>query len=296
MTPPPFTVVTVLHDSAAPLRALLASLAAHHDPPPPVVAADSGSRDDGAHVARAAGATVVDLPGNPGFGAANNAALERVTTPVTVLCNPDVEVRDDALSRLAAAASAQDALHVPRLVGRDGRVEDSAHPVPGGAAGLVAAVLPPRALPRPARERLQPWRAAPGAAPRRVGWAIAACVAARTQTLRELGPFDPAAFLFYEDLDLCLRAAQTGRPTILHPGLTVVHAGRHSTGPALGPAHEQQARRRREVVRARLGTRALALDDAAQALTFATRAAVKGLAGAGARERAQLRALRAARR
>jgi hypothetical protein len=50
-------------------------------------------------------------------------------------------------------------------------------------------------------------------------------------------------------------------------------------------------------VRARLGRRALALDDAAQALTFATRIAARAaLRRDAARERGQLAALRAARR
>jgi hypothetical protein len=53
----------------------------------------------------------------------------------------------------------------------------------------------------------------------------------------------------------------------------VVHHGGHATGPALGArAFDLRARRRREVVGARLGARALAVDDAAQALTFGTRA------------------------
>lgn len=57
------------------------------------------------------------------------------------------------------------------------------------------------------------------------------------------------------------------------------------------------ARRRREVVGRDLGSRALVLDDAAQALTFATRVAGRCLLGRDAgRERAQLRALAAARR
>jgi GT2 family glycosyltransferase len=121
-----------------------------------------------------------------------------------------------------------------------------------------------------------------------VGWAIAACVAARTSLLRRLGPFDPGAFLFYEDLELCLRARAAGAPTILHPELALRHTGGHSAGRAVA----LKATRRREVVGASLGARALAIDDAAQALTFLTRAAV-------GRRRAEnieeLRALRAAR-
>jgi GT2 family glycosyltransferase len=146
-------------------------------------------------------------------------------------------------------------------------------------------------LPARAAERLEPWRSTN---PKRVGWAIAACLAARTDLLRRLGPFDPSAFLFYEDMDLCLRARAEGVPTELRPEVRVIHHGGHATRPAFGgEAFDLQARRRREVVRARLGNRALALDDTAQALTFALRAA----AGRDrARNLAALRALRAARR
>lgn len=295
IAPPPFTAVIVLHDSAPELRLLLDSLA-HHAPGAELVVVDSGSRsEEGAQVAQASGARVIRRPENPGFGAANNAGVAVATADITLLLNPDVIVHDGALQALADAARRQDALHVPRLLNRDGSVQRSAHPRPGTVRELLPAVLHPRLLPRPLREAADPWRAR-GPEPVPVGWAIAACVAARTATLRELGPFDPAAWLFYEDLDLCLRAAATGRPTLLHPSLTVAHTGAHSTGPALGGAHLVQAQRRREVVRGRLGRRALALDDAAQALTFATRAAARGAVRRDAtRERAQLRALRAAR-
>jgi N-acetylglucosaminyl-diphospho-decaprenol L-rhamnosyltransferase len=291
-----FTAVVVLHDSARDVALLLDSLRDHVLPhgDVQVVCVDSGSRDDGAAVAAARGADVVALDGNPGFGAANNAGVARARHDVSVLLNPDVVALDGALHALAALAGARDALHVPRLLNPDGSVQRSAHPVPGRAAALLPALVHPRLLPRGPREAADPWRSGTD---REVGWAIAAVLAARTATLRALGPFDPSAFLFYEDLELGLRARAAGVPTILHPALRLLHAGQHSTAPALGTAHELQARRRREVVGAALGPRALALDDAAQGLTFATRAAARAvLRRDGSRPRAQLAALRAARR
>jgi GT2 family glycosyltransferase len=285
------TLLVVLHDSEAELATLLRSVERHLSPRPPMVVVDSGSRDGGAALAERHGARVVRLDGNPGFGAANVAGLRHVRTPVTVLLNPDVELLDDGLARLAALAEHHDALLVPRLLNADGSVQRSAHPIPGTAAALLPAVLHPRLLPPRARLRADPWRAA---TPRRVGWAIAAVLAARTQTLRRLGPFDPRAFLFFEDLDLCLRAARDGVPTVLHPEVALRHTGSHSTAPAFGgEPYLLLARRRREVIAARLGRRALALDDLAQGLTFVTRALAHG---GRKRERAQLRALREARR
>ncbi|HEV7751389.1 MAG TPA: glycosyltransferase family 2 protein [Baekduia sp.] len=286
-----FAIVCVLHDSAADLRRLLASLG----PDIHVVVVDAGSSDDGPQLARDWGAEVIEA-GDVGFGAANNLGLERVGSTVTLLLNPDIVVHEPGvLDRLARHARREDALHAPRLLNPDGSVQHSAHPEPGGASALLPALVHPRALPAPLRLRADPWRAAEQ---RPVGWAIAAALAARTDTLRRLGPFDPQQFLFYEDLDLALRARDAGVPTILHPDLTLEHRGGHSTGPAYGGEPlELLARRRREVIGRHRGTRALALDDVAQGLTFATRAAARALLRrAAGRELAQLRALRAARR
>jgi N-acetylglucosaminyl-diphospho-decaprenol L-rhamnosyltransferase len=285
-----FSVVVVLHDSARPLRALLASLPLLPEPPQLIVV-DTASTDDGPAVARAAGADVVELGANPGFGAANNAGVERARCEVTVLLNPDCELLDGSLARLAAAAAAgPERLWVPRLLEPGGSVQRSAHPLPGTLGALLPAVAHPPALPRALRHRAEPYLAQ---RPRTVGWAIAACVAGRTDVLRRLGPFDPGRFLFFEDMDLCLRARAAGIPTVLDPAVRVRHIGGHATRRAYaGEPHELLARRRREVVAANRGRRARALDDVAQALTFATRgAARRALRRDASRERAQLTAL-----
>jgi GT2 family glycosyltransferase len=286
-----FTLLVVLHDSAAELAALLDGVERHLRPRPPVVVVDTGSRDEGADLARERGADVVACEGNPGFGAANNAGLARVRTPVTALLNPDVELLDGSLASLAARAADRDALVVPRLLESDGSLQKTAHPVPGSLAASLLVVAP--LLPGRLRALPEPWRAG---APRETGWAVAAALAARTQTLRGLGPFDPRAFLHYEDLDLCLRARAAGVPTELRPDVVLRHRGGHAVNRG-GEPFAEQARRRREVVGANLGRGALRRDDAAQALTFATRIAAKRVLGApAARERAQLGALAAARR
>lgn len=292
---PPFTVVVVLHDSARELGLLLGSIDEHLAARPQVVVVDSASADDGGERARTWGAEVVSIPENRGFGAASNAGVARARAEVCVLLNPDVELLDGGIGRLAELARARDALIAPRIVRPDGRIERSAHAEPGRAAALVPAVLPPALLPERARLAAEPWRSE---RPRPVGWAVAACLAARTSTLRRLGPFDPSAFLFYEDLDLCVRARATRVPTVLHPEVAVRHLGGHATRPFYaGEPHELLARRRRAVVGARLGPRALALDDLAQGLTFATRAGTRRFLRRDARrERAQLAGLRAARR
>jgi N-acetylglucosaminyl-diphospho-decaprenol L-rhamnosyltransferase len=290
-----FAIVTVTHDSEADLRRLLDSIDRELPVRPQLVVVDSGSSDGSAELAAERGAEVVRLERNAGFGAGCNAGMDRVRAPVTALVNPDVELLDAGLAELARRAGEADAILAPRLLNADGSVQDSAHPPPGRLDDLVPALLPRPLLPPPLRRRYEPWRSD---SRRRVGWAIAACVMARTELLHGLGPFDERAFLFYEDMELCLAAAREGVPTVLHPDVALRHLGGTSTGRALATGEDLllRARRRRAVV-AREGKRRLAIDDAAQAGTFATRAAARSLARRGGeRERAQLRALRMARR
>jgi N-acetylglucosaminyl-diphospho-decaprenol L-rhamnosyltransferase len=283
-----FSVVVVLHDSAGVLPALFASLA-RYAPAAQLVAVDTASSDDGPRIARDASAEVVELAGNPGFGAACNAGVQRARHAVTVLLNPDCELLDDSLSALVEAAASRDALWAPRLVSALGACERSAHALPGTLGPLLASPLHPPALPAPLRDRLEPWRAD---TPRPVGWAVAACLAARTALLRRLGPFDARQFLFYEDMDLCLRARAAGVPTIFDPRVRVRHLGGHATRRAYdGEPFELLAARRHAVVAGNRGATAARLDDATQLMTFATRTIAHGLTGGDwRRPEAQLRA------
>jgi GT2 family glycosyltransferase len=282
MTRAPYAAVVVLHESRAELAALLESLRGIDAPR--LVVVDTGRDDGGARLAAAHGAEVIVRRDNPGFGAATNAGLERVGEDVAILLNPDTEALDDSLPRLARLARMHPrALHAPRLLSPDGAIQRSAHPLPGTLGALVPALLHPPLLPREIRTRVEPYRSE---TPRTVGWAIAACLAASTSTLRRFR-FDPATHLYAEDMELCLHARAQGVPTVYHPQLRLMHTGGHSLH-RHGEPHQELARRRREAIAATRGRAAQRLDDAAQLLTFATRAAVKRR---NQRERAQLSAL-----
>lgn len=243
------SVVVVSHDSGEHLRRLLSTI----DVPAQVIVAETGP---------VAGDATLHLPDNPGFGVANNAAIERATGDVTALLNPDVVLTPGALQTLAAAAEQRNALHVPRLVNPDGSPQDSVHPLPGARVNYLRAIAP-----GPLRRRL---------GERAQGWAIAAAMVARTETLRRLGPFDPLVFLFYEDLDLCLRARSDGVPVVLHRDVVVTHVGGHSTG---AEDIAVQVRRRLYTVGARwpADRRALLLEHGLRAWRARDRAWVREL-------------------
>jgi GT2 family glycosyltransferase/glycosyltransferase involved in cell wall biosynthesis len=292
------SVLTVTHNSARFVGALLSSID-RHLPEARVVVVDCASADDSREVARRFGnVELIALPTNVGFGRACNAGIEVVSTPVTALLNPDVELLDASLLDLAERALSppgERRLFAPVLIGADGRREHSVHPLPGSARDLIGALLPATLMPRQAGQALAPWRAL---GPRRVGWAVGAALVARTQTLRELGPFSEQIFMYGEDLDLGFRAVRAGVETWFCPGSRVLHHRAHASREAFGGEPlDLLADARRAAVAANLGHRALVMDDLSQGITFLLRGAVKrGLTGGGGREIQQLAALRRARR
>ena len=291
-------LVTVSHDSAPELRALLRSVD-EHLPGAEVIVVDNASSDGSVEAGdRRPSVRVVALDENVGFGRACNRGLEEVRAPVTALLNPDVELLDDSLIGLAQEAQRGDRperLLAPLVLSSDGSRQDTVHPAPCTAADLIRAVVPPAVVPGAAGVSLAPWRSS---APRRVGWAVGCALVARTDTLRRLGPFDETIFMYGEDLELGLRAAAQGVSTWFWPGARVLHHQAHSSERAFGgEPFERHARGRHDAVLRCRGRRAAAVDDGAQAVTFASRMVVKRALGRPAgRERRQLQALMSVRR
>ncbi len=282
------SVVVVTHDSESELRVMLASLERYLGRAQLIVV-DSGSSDRSVEVARRAGASVIELGKNVGFGRGINAGLEAVDRPVTIIANPDLELVDESLAQLTRRAQHDGRLLAPLLISPDGSRQDSVHPAPTTGPDLLRALVPPALLPRRLAEPLAPQLSR---RPRRVGWAVGACLVARTDTLRYLGGFDSSIFLYGEDLDLGLRASAASVETWFWPDARTLHHEAHSTVQAFGgEAFDLLAEQRQRVIRRRLGPRRARLDGAAQLATFLNRLVIKALAGRPTdRERRQLTA------
>ncbi len=117
------TVIIVTFNSAHCLPELGHHLAAC----PHIILVDNGSDDGcvnavGQHLPNA---QIIALPNNLGFGAANNRALARVTTPFALLLNPDCELSTEQLTQLLAAADQfpEAAMLAPQLVDAKGHPE-----------------------------------------------------------------------------------------------------------------------------------------------------------------------------
>lgn len=209
--------VVVTHDSAAVLGDCLTALAAAAVP---VIVVDNASGDDTLAKAQRHGARIIRAPFNEGYGRANNRGIRAAgDARWCLVVNPDLVVAPDTVRRLLQAGEAdrRAAIVVPRIIEDDGRVfthEDS----------LLSPAAPP--LPEPA--------AADGADVREIAFASGACMLVRRDVFLEIGGFDPAIFLFYEDDDLCLRVRRAGRSILIADAVEVRHGRGKSAAPRPG--------------------------------------------------------------
>ena len=229
------SLVVVTWRSARTLAALVASIERHLGAEPELVVVENASGEDPEPAARAYGGELrlISLERSEGFGRACNLGVEASSREATVLINPDCELLDAGLPRLAELALRRRALTGPRLVNPDGSRQPSASGPPTGAWPWIGALVPGRLAPAPILARTEPWRLE---LTTEVAWLTGACIVAPRDVLLELGPFDPAIGLYAEDLDLGLRAAAAGVRSLFCPDACAV---RH-----VGGIHVARGRRR----------------------------------------------------
>lgn len=200
------TIVVVTYNSAHCLPALDPLLRCC----PHLLLSDNGSGDETAELARQLWpqAEVLVHGCNKGFGAANNLALARVSTPFALLLNPDCELSPSGLAELVRAAHAipEAALLAPQLLDASGR-PDVNYRWPNTV-----------------------WRSTGPAAegPACVGFVCGAAMLLRLERFARIGYFDEDFFLYYEDDDLCLRLFEARLPMVIRPEVTAVHRSRGS--------------------------------------------------------------------
>jgi GT2 family glycosyltransferase len=170
-------------------------------------------------------AEVLELPRNRGFAAGSNAAIARLDgADVVVLLNPDVDVRDDFLERLAALDWPRRlAARGPAVFDERGGIEQSARGFPRVRTGVLGRTSLLARL-RPGSRMLRPeLRADAGGGARPVDWVSGACLIAPATRLAEVGPLDEGYFMYWEDADWCFRARELGLEVQYEPSLVVTH-------------------------------------------------------------------------
>jgi GT2 family glycosyltransferase len=69
-----------------------------------------------------------------------------------------------------------------------------------------------------------------GSEPMKVDWVTGAAMIIRKEVLDEVGLLDDGYFLYFDEVDFCLRASRAGWPAYYVPDSTIVHLQAQSTG------------------------------------------------------------------
>ncbi|MBT4504713.1 MAG: glycosyltransferase family 2 protein [Gemmatimonadetes bacterium] len=192
-----------------------------------VVVVDNASTDDSVQMVRSTFPQVhlVISDENLGFVGGNNLAIERARGDYLLLLNSDTRVEPGVLGSLVdfLASHPEAGAAGPRLVGADGGLQLSCGRPPGLASEFVNKLLLHKLLPF---FKFGRWD---HAEIREVGWITGACLLVRREVVEQLGPLDPAIFMFYEDLEFCMRIRRAGWKILYHPFSQILHLGGQST-------------------------------------------------------------------
>ena len=191
--------------------------AAAGDLPYEAVVVDNASADGTADKCRAVpGVKVIRNEANRGFSRAVNQAAAASQGRVLVVVNQDLHLQPGSLKAVHGFLTANDGLVGGALSYEDGAEQPSCGPFPTLAGTLWRLLLPRR------MRKYDLMRSRSGEA-REVGWVTGAFVGFRRELFDRIGGFDEGYFMYYEDVDLCLRARQAGFKAYFLPSAKGVH-------------------------------------------------------------------------
>lgn len=248
-TSPVVGLVVVTYSPGPALAGLLDSLPAAYTGELRVILADNGSTDGSVEqAAQRPGVRLVRTGGNLGYGGGANAGVRALEPGIdwVLIVNPDLVFAAGAIDRLLACADRQPTAGAfgPLITTPDGVVYPSARNLPSIADGVGHALCgwwwPTNPWTR--RYRLD----AQEPTERIAGWLSGSCLLVRRRAFEQVGGFDEAYFMYFEDVDLGDRLARAGWTNVYCPSARVVHRGGHATEREPGPmavAHHRSAYR-----------------------------------------------------
>jgi N-acetylglucosaminyl-diphospho-decaprenol L-rhamnosyltransferase len=190
-----------------------------------VLVLDNASRDGSAGAARhhPVTDTVIVTEERRGKGENDTALLRRASGRYCLLLNEDSELHPGAVLALheALASHPRAAAAGAMLVRPDGVQQPSAWRFPSPRTALIGALFLHRRL------TVQ----STGTGVREVDWAQSAALLIDRAAAAEIGWFDPAFFVYSDEVDFCKRLRAAGRTVLYVPDAVCAHHEQLSTGP-----------------------------------------------------------------
>jgi GT2 family glycosyltransferase len=190
-----------------------------------VILVDNASNDGSLDLvaSRFPGVRTLPQENNLGFAAANNLGAKAAQGDALLLLNADAWLEPDSLELLADRLESDHraGLVAPRLRYPDGRRQFSWSP----ARGVLGEVL------QRLRNGFEARAWVHGTVARGIGrltgrsWYTAACVLIRARAFQQVAGFDTSFFMYFEDVDLCVRLEEAGWRLVQESRAVVTHVG-----------------------------------------------------------------------
>ena len=159
---------------------------------------------------------------NSGFAGGNNLGIRSMRARHYLLLNSDTLVRSGAVATLleTAAHYSQAGIMSPRLEWCDGTGQEScfrfhtplSELIDAAKTSLVSRLLNRYVVALPVQREI--------AIPQ---WTSFACVLIRDEVFQQIGLLDDGYFMYFEDVEFCLRAHKAGWQIIHNPAARIVH-------------------------------------------------------------------------
>ena len=194
-----------------------------------ILVADNGSEDGSAEMVAAEFpfVTLVRHKRNLGFAAGHASLFPLSRGAYHVLVNSDLELTPGCLQVMDERLRANPRIGIlgPQMIGPDGSIQPSCRRFPSLGNQFLESTGVGRLYPR--SRRLNAYRMAgfDHRSPRCVDQVMGSFFLIRASLLPEIGYLDTRFFMYYEEVDYCLRAHRAGYEVFFESGARVRHEG-----------------------------------------------------------------------
>lgn len=163
---------------------------------------------------------IIDNQVPAGFGANHNVAFRRCREPFFCIVNPDIELPENPFPTLQSCLLEHNAaLAAPLVLSSDGKIEDSVRRFPTIFSLLSKTFGGPDGR----------YSVAPNQAPFSPEWVAGMFMLFKSIDYKVMDGFDAGYYLYYEDVDICVRLWKAGLRIVFCPSVSVIHAARRES-------------------------------------------------------------------
>jgi len=150
---------------------------------------------------------------NVGFGKAHNLGLERAKGEYVLLLNPDTKLFPGAIAKLIDVFSADERIGIagPLHISEEGVSKEEHFGFQKTPLSTIGGKLFGKQSLLSRKSVFE------------TDWVSGGAMMIRKKLFRELGGFDEKYFMYFEDVDLCLRAKKKGWKVVVQPEAKVFH-------------------------------------------------------------------------